>query len=440
VSRALLLACALLAACEGPTEVMLIVKAAPGLTFGPGADIDTLHVQAQPAGDDPLDFYFTKLVSLCAPADRGTADCRPQQFVDDSYDGALTLPVRLLMVPGDHGLDEEIRVWVDALKSGYAQPRIANGMRFRFSRGKRLWLELPLYHQCLDDVACEAQDQVCDKNRDCTSVAPTDSEPGADDASDAGDPTPPPDLAHACGASGQPCCEEVDPPCTGALACQNDYCIDPTAPCGQFGQACCGAPAAPCIGNGICDTDSETCQPPCGAIDQACCATGTDCLAGQCFKGDPVAGQNTCRECGGPGDRCCPGATCSEPGKLTCDSNDPLVYPSPTSVCVACGTNGGPCCADPSETTPCGAGLACNAQKCVTCGGGGDPCCAGGGCNSGLTCNGAMPPICAACGGSGQPCCRVGPACTCGGTDVGAASIGMSFVPASFAPEFVICQ
>ena len=432
----------LAAGCQAPTELMLIVKAAPGLTFGLGADIDSLHVQVQPADEPPLDFYYTRSLDLCPKEMAGSVDCRPQQYASPDYADALTLPVRFLLEPGDNGLDKEIRIWVDALKAGYAQPRLANGMRFKFSRGHRLWLELPLYRQCLDNLTCQATDQVCDKNKNCSSIEPTTSEPapdgvdvdlagldlrGVDLAEFVAPPdlfvldmqAPSPDLAFACGASNEPCCTP-GLGCTGSLTCSGGFCVDTTILCGQLMQACCMAGPA-CIASGSMCNGSSICVTSCGANEQACCSSTPLCVAGQCFIDDPAAGTNTCHACGYTGARCCPGNQCGD--RNNCVSGS----------CAMCGAAG---------QSPCTTGAQCDPKlvvdasgKCNSCGGTLDAgCCAGTPrptCSpapinvlSSLVCDANDPPAyplpnykCVPCGTMGQACCTdPGPQLPCTGT------------------------
>src|SRR5207253_258427 len=115
-----------LAACSSPTELMLVVKAGPGLTFGNGGLVNGLRVQVQPAGQSTGVFFFTRSIDLCSPTEQGSPDCRPQQYASPDYDKALTLPVRLLLEPGSLGETDDVRIWVDALLG--AEKKIAGGV------------------------------------------------------------------------------------------------------------------------------------------------------------------------------------------------------------------------------------------------------------------------------------------------------------------------
>jgi hypothetical protein len=444
-----------LAACERSSELMLVIKAASGLTVGPGNDIDTLRVQVQPADQPAQEWYFTRLVELCDVEHKGNPTCRPQQYADDDYSGSLTLPLRLLFIPGDQGFDREIRIWVDALKTGYQEARLANGLRFKFSRGHRLWLELPLYRQCLDDIDCEAADQVCNKNRECESLMPSETEPPPDPSElDGGvdlavpdltvaDLSEPPDLAHPCGMQvGDPCCKDGQA-CPGSLSCNPlGFCSDPTQ-CGQLGNDCCGNAPKCLSATAVCNVDNK-CVPPCGANGQMCCTTGQDCLMGQCFVDPSGAGPDLCQACGSSAEICCPGNVCrmgfncsggscthcGAMGEVACTTGSAcqgMLVPDSNGLCNPCGgTAGHGCCGaamcnalnsltcDVNDSPP----LTAPQNVCIPCGSPGGWCCNDPGetkpCQTGLLCDGTKkcvspspsdmgsPPPC---GGSGQACC-----------------------------------
>ena len=426
----------LVAGCGAPTELMLIVKATAGLGIGPKQDIDTLRISVQPADEEPTVFYFTRSVELCPLADRGLPTCRPQQFADPDYDGALTLPIRFLLQPGADSVGKEVRVWIDGLSAGYTMPRLQSGLRFKFARGHRLWLEVPLYKDCLDYLACQEQDLLCGKNRDCTMAQPTTSPPGADDLEDLSVPRepadlamlpPPPDFAKACGAAGEICCAAAQ--CDAGFHCETSVmrCVTDGATCGEVGLPCCANTS--CTGTGLSCTGG-TCTTTCGDTAQACCA-GMSCArtGDQCFpddvcrpcgtldgeaccpsthgmsvcsgrltcvsttchacgaQGQPACATGTpcdaslvvdasgmCMPCGGQvGATCCPGPTCGSPSTRVCDT---LVSSTPSNQCVACGTLMAVCCKEPSGV-PCSPGLACNGTSCIACGGSGQACCPG---------------------------------------------------------------
>ncbi|HEX6244293.1 MAG TPA: hypothetical protein VFZ61_25425 [Polyangiales bacterium] len=112
--------------------------------------------------------------------------------------------------------------------------------------------------------------------------------------------------------------------------------------------------------------------------------------------------------CGGPGQACCPGDSCSS----GCCVND-ICLANGTScgmgfgsctdnACTNCGKAGQGCC--PGRT--CQSGSACGAANtCVACGGADERCCADRVCSAGA-CVGAEPGVCkAGCGARDQMCC-----------------------------------
>ena len=172
---------AVLGACSSPTELMLVIKAGPGLRIADGApqSIDSLEVQAGPRTGDPTNqnFFFGKIIGLCTEGDQ--PDCRPQQYAARDYMGALTLPIQLLLEPGSQGLDEEIHVWVDGYKST-GEHQLSSGVHFTFSKGNRLWIELPLFGECVGDLDCEPTDTACiatGTDRNCVDIPATSYEP-----------------------------------------------------------------------------------------------------------------------------------------------------------------------------------------------------------------------------------------------------------------------
>jgi hypothetical protein len=81
---------------------------------------------------------------------------------------------------------------------------------------------------------------------------------------------------------------------------------------------------------------------------------------------------------------------------------------------VACGGSGEACCAGDTCSA---SGTACNGGTCVVCGGNGQACCGGDTCSSGYACSasptdagprGVQTRACRACGSRGQPCCGTG--------------------------------
>jgi len=311
--------------CGDPTELMLIIKAAPGLSFGAGGDINALRVSIQPASGEPQVFTYTRSVALCGLTEQGQADCRPQRYVDPDYDKSLTLPVRLLLQPGNVDQDELVRVWIDAQLG--SKVLIANGLKFRFSPGRRLWLELPLYRECLGVLACQTEDKICGIDQACSDARPTtEAPPDVDlETNDLAGLLNVVDAAQACGMPGMQCCQGEA--CFAGAACNpQGYCIDPTVSCGQQGQTCCAQGMA-CVGALVCD--GSICDTSCGDTGQACCA-GTP----SCNKGSDKCIGGSCQACGEVGEQCCPGPSCTEVDAI-CDN---------TNHCVGCGSTGQLCC------------------------------------------------------------------------------------------------
>ena len=181
-----------LSACSNPTELMLIVKAGPGLTFGPkgNEDISILNVRVQEIDSDPQQWFYQRVVNLCPSDDAPGATCRPQKFVDKNYDGSLTLPIRLLFEPGSLGLVKDTRIEIDAISGdGKGTKVLAGAVRFRFSDGHRLWVEIPLFKQCLGVVACVDTDQICGIDTNCKTETPSARKPGDADEPAVGDMT-----------------------------------------------------------------------------------------------------------------------------------------------------------------------------------------------------------------------------------------------------------
>ena len=265
---ACLLGILLLCACSDPTELMLVVKAGPGLTFGPGQEINVLGVRVQQANSPPTQWFYTRTVDLCPVSSSPTATCRPQQYATANYDGALTLPVHLLFSPGSQGLNDDVRVWVDALPGNNTDPAKATtpvltaGVRFHFSEGHRLWLELPLFEQCLGVLTCQAMDQVCGIDKNCTSLTATGTDPdkttdlagGHTDMSstDAGSGVV--DLATADGAD---LAVSTPQDMSGDMTAVVD--MVPSGACGVSGIACCDGGLC---ASGICVTTASASWPP----------------------------------------------------------------------------------------------------------------------------------------------------------------------------------
>lgn len=276
---ACLLGVLLLSACSDPTELMLVVKAGPGLTFGPGREISVLGVQVQQASSPATQWFYTRTVDLCPVSDSPMADCRPQKYATADYDGSLTLPFHLLFSPGSEGLKDDVRVWVDALPGNItdpakaATPVLAGGVRFHFSEGHRLWLELPLFEQCLGVLTCQATDQVCGIDKNCTTVTPTTTDPDKTTTTDLA--TSDRDMASTDQGSG-----------TGDLGADAGLAdLAGTAPQDMV-------------------TAGEMGDLMCGQLNTPCCANGVPCAMGMCTattafpppqSGTPAAAGSTCQ-------------------------------------------------------------------------------------------------------------------------------------------------
>lgn len=153
------------------------------------------------------------------------------------------------------------------------------------------------------------------------------------------------------GADGRECVDTRSDPMNCGLC--NHECRDSTCEGGDCvcpaGQTDCGVFVSMCV-------DTMTSSSHCGACSRSC--------AGTCSGG-------TCTICGGRGQACCAGTTCT--GSNVCRAG----------TCVACGGSGQPCCTSgtvcTASTTACGP-----AGTCTHCGAAGEPCCA-----SGTPCTGA---------------------------------------------------
>ena len=136
--------------------------------------------------------------------------------------------------------------------------------------------------------------------------------------------------------------------------------------------------------------DVPVVDPTCGNTGQNCCATGTACrVAGEgCLD---WGWGRVCGACGGAGQTCCPGNSCSGGGSCVSLLNGGL---SSCAVASARAETPGGSCTRPGMACGAGAGTACVSQGfvravCVSCGTRGLPCCWGGGCTGGSTCMGS---------------------------------------------------
>jgi hypothetical protein len=460
-----------LSGCQAQTEVMVVIKAAKSLSFGQGKDIDSLELKGQPASDSSDLYTYTKLVDLCSIDLAGQPDCRPEPFASPDYAGSLTLPLRILMRPGALAPDATVRIYVLAeqnIRDGngdtVTHQRLRNHFEFQFAPNHRLWLEVPLYGECLDQRACENTNQICKADCPpaadgtipsfcCDTLTPSPNEdnsdpPSAADQSVLADLTPlpeDPDLAVACGGKGQACCANMScPGMTGGLTCTGGFCSDPNDTCGVLGKPCCAG--SMCMAGGVCDA-MNNCVPPCGGHGQACCTTGPACVTPgeQCFGQSGTTGPpGTCMPCGTDGVACCPGqvcaagsrcsgGTCAACGALNesccppsmsymngCTNADPTLYCNGGGMCVHCGGAAGAACCPPPVSPTCGqpGALVCGSlvnqgTNCVACGAGA-ACCLeqANPCPAGYDC---ISKMCSPCGSSGGPCCS-GNVCTMPGT------------------------
>jgi hypothetical protein len=387
VKYASALACALALGACARTEILLTVSES-GLVIG--TDIDNLQIEVQPASDPPTagNWYFSKSIDLCA--NPGQPDCQPQAFVDSDYTHALTFPIALLIMPGDPSFSADIRVWVNGYEAG--KQVMAAGDRFPFAKGKRLYVDIPLYSQCLGDLSCQALDQACASDLNCVSIPTTTTPNPADMAG-----SPPPDatmlgdLSVACGQIGLNCCNGSS--CGSGLTCGavSKICYSSSVTCGQVGQICCTGDQEPCAAAGAMCAPNGTC--------------GQSCTATSCGNGQVCSTDGVCIVCGGEGDACCNGNTCTDPAADSCNG----------MTCAPCGGLNETCCAGSTCSSP--TLYACGASNtCVLCGGSApnQPCCGGsaqtclntpdGGTQA--TCEGN---VCVQCGHEMGICCPGGP-------------------------------
>jgi len=162
----------------------------------------------------------------------------------------------------------------------------------------------------------------------------------AGDASkmDTGPVTPP----TTCGGAGQVCC--AGNACSGDGCCAGGKCVAAGSSCAPLEGTCaagscgtCGGPGQPCCANATCTAPLTRCNgsgtgavcAKCGSFagDVCCLPTGTNpnnppyypYATGVC-PGTGVVCDNTnysggrCTACGGPGQPCCAGASCSGGG------------------------------------------------------------------------------------------------------------------------------
>lgn len=238
---------------------------------------------------------------------------------------------------------------------------------------------------------------------ECLCAGPTDAGVDTrreeDASSDTGaDSSMPPVDAGRCPDDGNPCtlsrvttCEVFNAPdgrtCNTIGACYGGVCCEG---CMEGSTCRTGSELSAC---GIRGTACEDCEalagecnvPTCTAATTSCqlarVADGTPCSSGVCRSG-------SCASCGGDGDLCCAGDSCST--GLTCESGR----------CRGCGGSGEACCGG----LTCDGALVCSAGMCSPCGGRGQPCC-GSSCGASLVCVGPAAGRTCQCGLPGQPCC-----------------------------------
>jgi hypothetical protein len=152
-----------------------------------------------------------------------------------------------------------------------------------------------------------------------------------------------------------------------------------TPTCGYDELPCCTSGPA-CASTACCDPATNECVGP----GSACTTTDTVCVS------------STCEACGAAGQTCCP--TFGMPNPDPCPAGGCCHYTQPGGgVCIA---EGGQC--DVPDDG--GAAVICHAGSCTACGSMGGPCCANATCTeSGTLCAGGT---CVDCNGSGQPPCQ----------------------------------
>jgi hypothetical protein len=173
-----------------------------------------------------------------------------------------------------------------------------------------------------------------------------------------------------------------------------------------MGQMCCpGSPnngnaADYCLAGGLaCSPGSHMCV-TCGGGGQPCCdgnsCTGMGCCDHSAAMGQCVASGSAC---GGGAGNCANGAcgTCGGAGQMTCGNGVGCTAPftrEQNGNCVACGDAGGPCCRGVGGDL-CKTGLACGDNgMCATCGGNMQPCCPGSACPNSTAHSCVDPGVC----------------------------------------------
>ncbi len=298
------LACILALGACARSEILLTISES-GLVIG--TDIDNLQIEVQPASDPPTtgNWYFSKSIDLCA--DPGQPKCQPQSYVDSDYKDALTFPIALLIMPGDSSFSADIRVWVNGYERG--KQVMAAGDRFPFAKGKRLYVDIPLYAQCLGDLSCQALDQACASDLNCVTIPTTTTPNPADMAG-----SPPPDasmhgdLSVACGQLGLNCCD-------------GSSCESTSLTCGAVSKICYSS-----SGRDLRSGRTERAmgdQEPCSA--SAICVPGTGVVRAvvrrrpSCGNGQVCTTDGACIVCGGLGEPCCDGNTCADTTATYCN-------------------------------------------------------------------------------------------------------------------------
>lgn len=312
-----------LGSCRDKLTEMLVVVSNEGLVVGDEIDAVDLTLR-DPAGV----VTHQQRVPLCLPgAPPTTAKC-------------LYFPFSALLVPGEEKPSQPVEVQIDALKGG--QKVLANVAIFRFTKQKKLRLDVILYPECFGNVSCAEQKKACIKNGQCADLQPSELDPttlpmqpdlagetardlavaSVDLAMSPGDlamsmppdlamPPPMDDLAMALpGDLASPDLlasrdllppADLSPPadltgcvpnCSGRM-CGNDGCNGSCPPgCGTGFQ---------CSGTGACKT--------CGVEGAICCmAPQLDCQPGlACFAGTCEAVDLGGPPCGGSAQMCCSG-------------------------------------------------------------------------------------------------------------------------------------
>jgi hypothetical protein len=344
------------------TEVVMVVTT-DGIRIP--ADIDQVRVSIYNRTSVGDELLHQITVRLCH--DGLGADCK-------------RLPLTVTLYPGPERPGDSVRVLVEGLLRSN-QPAIAGAGVFTFAQDRRLRLDFVLYGDCLGEVDCSRNDQICGPDRRCRSITPEPFEGmldlafpmsdlsmpdfgDVDLAPDYRDMSSSADLSAAdfagclrqCGSAPKPCGPDGCGGVCGSCDVLDEYCHSPAAgclPCGGLNQFCCPETPPRCNFSLVCNMNTKQCEPP------------------------PVGLEPPC---GAQTQPCCPGMQCNT--GLTCQSNS--CHP-PQDMLPPCGMPSGTCCAAPPQCM--GSGYVCFGGSCVLCGDESEPCCASApACNGQLAC------------------------------------------------------